>query len=448
VSALLARLGIPKLSGNGKFVTATGIDSVGTGLVLAFTVIYFVKTTPVSLPVIGVAMTLARLFALPTSVTVGPLIDRFTARRTALAGNLVSAAGYTCFLFARASWSIVIVVFLVQVGHTTYWTSSGALVGLVSPDPAGRPRWFAFVHAVRNSGLGVGAALGAFAFGVAAVTGLRAIVIANAASYFLAAGLLAAWRPASSRQATAAAPAVPAAAPAAPAAPSQAAPGQSPVPAQPTAAGGSYGKVLRDARYTTLMSVNLTFVFAQMLISVLLAIYIVTALHAGAWIAGTLLMLNTIQVALAQTVVSSRMERYRTTRVIAVGSLLNAAAFGVFALLYASPRWLVIVGLFGAMIVFSLGEIIVAPALDHLSVALAQDHIRGRYLAVYQLSWTTGQIAAPGILTFLLARGAVLPMLFLLALCVLAVPLLLVLERMRGPDGERVAGKLELAEQV
>ncbi|MFE3230290.1 MFS transporter [Nocardia sp. NPDC059228] len=116
------KFGIPRLKGNGKFVSASLIDSLGTGLIMAFTVVYFVRTTDVSLTAVGAAMTVARLLALPTSMVVGPLIDRFSARRTAAWGNLVSVPGYLGFLLAESVWQIVVVVFLVQVGHTSYWT--------------------------------------------------------------------------------------------------------------------------------------------------------------------------------------------------------------------------------------------------------------------------------------------------------------------------------------
>jgi MFS family permease len=418
------------MAGNSRFAIATGIDSIGTGLILAFSVVYFVKTTSISLSAIGLAMTLGRLFAVPTSVVVGPLIDRFTARRTAVVGNLVSVAGYVGYLFAGRAWSIVIVVFLVQVGHVTYWTSSGALIGLASP-PADRPRWFAFIHAVRNSGLGIGSGLGAFAFVFGAAAGLHGIVLANAASFVLAAVLLALWRPRHARAATSAA------------GPATETPDADPAPAR-----ASYLHVLRDGPYSLLVGINVTLVFSQMLLSILLAIYLVQALHVGVWLAGTLIMLNTVQVAVLQTTVSARLQWLRTTRAIVIAALLNVVTFGLLAGLDALSGGLVIVGLFVAVIIFSFGEIIAFPAIDYLSVAMAPEQTRGRYLAVFQLSWTVGQVAAPGILTFLLARQAVLPMIFLLALSLLAVPLLLLLERMTAVVSSPGMAEQDLAQQV
>ncbi|MEV4945526.1 MFS transporter [Streptomyces sp. NPDC053755] len=402
------RLGIPRLKGNGRFVSASLIDSLGTGLIMAFTLVYFARTTSVSVTAIGAAMTVARLIALPASLVVGPLIDRFTARRTAAWGNLVSVVGYLGFLMAHSVWQIVVVVFLVQVGHTTYWTSSSGLVVLASPEDR-RTTWFGFMTALRNTAMGIGGALAAFAFTLGEGTALHAIVVGNAVSYVLAATLLFLWKPVrrEPREPTTAAGAG----------------------GQAEQAGASYATVLRDVSYTLLIGVNATLVFGQMLIKVLLAIYIVDALDLPAWTAGTLIVVNAVQVSLTQTLVSKRTEGSRMTRVIMLAAVLNAAAFGLFAFLYTTPDAVTYAGLLLAMVVFTLAEVIAFPAVETLSVSMAPAHIRGRYLATYQLSWTVGEVAAPGLLTFLLARGEVLPMLFLLGLSLLAIPLLLVLER-------------------
>ncbi|MFD9867137.1 MFS transporter [Streptomyces niveus] len=418
------KFGIPRLKGNGKFVSASLIDSLGTGLIMAFTVVYFVRTTDVSLTAVGAAMTVARLLALPTSMVVGPLIDRFSARRTAAWGNLVSVPGYLGFLLAESVWQIVVVVFLVQVGHTTYWTSSSGLVVLASAEER-RTTMFGFMNALRNTAMGVGGALAAFAFTLGENMALHAIVVGNACTYVLAATLLYLWKPVrhgDEAEVTDAAPDDRVAEAATGAA------AESPATKAPAAKAG-YATVLSDVSYVFLIGVNVTLVFGQMLIKVLLAIYIVEVLKLPAWTAGALIMVNAVQVSLTQTLVAKRSEGSRMTRSIMLAAVLNAAAFGLFAALYVAPDTVTYVGLFVAMIVFTLGEVIAFPAAETLSVSMAPDRIRGRYLATYQLSWTVPEIAAPALLTFLLARGETLPMLFLCALSLVALPLLLALER-------------------
>ncbi|WP_063857080.1 MFS transporter [Kitasatospora sp. Root107] len=395
----LRRFGLPRVAGNGGLVGASVIDSLGTGLVLAFVLVYFARTTELALPVIGGALTLARLLAVPTAVTVGPLIDRWGPRRLALAGNLISAVGYTGFLFSQQVWQIVAAAWLAQVGAVTYWTSSTGLVVLAA-DGAERPRWFAMIHMLRNVGLGLGGALGAFLVGIGGTAGLRGVVAANAVSYLVAVLLLWRWRPAA-----------------------RAVPGKAP-------AGGGYRTVLRDRRYLLLVAINVCSVFSALIQSLLVAVYITEGLHREAWIAGALLVLNGAQVALTQTLVSKWLERFRPTRVIAVACGINALAFGIFAVLTRTPGWAVPAGLFLAMLLYTLAETAATPFAEELSVSLAPEQLRGRYLAVYQLSWTLGQTVAPGLLTLLLAGGATRPWLFLIGLSLAAVPALLLLERL------------------
>ncbi|GHA98322.1 MFS transporter [Streptomyces termitum] len=415
---LQRRLGLPDMRGNRKFVNAAVIDSVGSGLILAFILVYFARTTDYSLPAIGGALTLARFLAVPTAMVVGPLIDRFGARMVALVGNVVSAVGYTGFLISDDLWQIAVVAWLTQIGGAAYWTSSSGLVVLAA-DPERRPRWFALLHMLRNSGLGIGGALGALLVGYDGTTGLHILVVANSVSYLGAAVLLGLWHP--------------------PAAPAPAARKEEEAKdAEPKAKVG-YGTVLRDRRYMLLVGINVNFVFAALVLSLLVAVFVTEGLGQAAWIGGALLVLNSVQVAATQTLVNRRLERYRPIRVIAAGSLVNALAFGLFALLGLVPGWVAVVGLFVAMVLYNLAETVATPFSEDLSVSLAPEHLRGRYLAVYQLSWTFGQTVAPLLLTVLLDLGSSWPWLFLMALALLAVPALLLLERMSPKPAEEPA---------
>ncbi|MFF3317475.1 MFS transporter [Streptomyces sp. NPDC003035] len=430
---LQRRLALPDMRGNRKMVNAAVIDSIGSGLILAFILVYFAKTTDLSLPAIGGALTLARFLAVPTAMVVGPLIDRWGARVVALVGNVISAVGYAGFLLAENLWQIVVVAFLTQMGGAAYWTSSSGLVVLAST-PERRPRWFALLHMLRNSGLGLGGALGALLVGFDGTTGLKLLVVANAASYLVAALLLALWRP-------------PLAAVQAAARQKQERKEQE-AAAKPQAKGG-YGTVLRDKRYMLLVGININFVFAALVLSLLIAVFVTEGLGQAAWIGGVLLVLNSVQVAATQTLVNRRLERYRPIRVIAAGSLINALAFGIFAALGLAPAWVAVVGLFVAMVLYNFAETAATPFAEDLSVSLAPEHLRGRYLAVYQLSWTFGQTVAPLLLTLLLDMGAAWPWVFLMTLGLLAVPALLLLERMveaakpKRNDGDAGEGRDE-----
>ncbi|MEV7213723.1 MFS transporter [Kitasatospora cineracea] len=421
------RLGLPaSASRHRPLIGAHLIDSLGTGLVLAFTLVFFTRTTDLPLTTVGAAVSAARLLALPAAPAVGPLIDRYGARQVAAWANALSALAHGAFLLADRSWLIVLVCLLAQAGQAGYWTASTGLVVLAAPD-GGRTRWFALVQTLRNAGLGLGGAAGALLVGDGGAGGLRLLVALNAASYLAAALLLARWRPEAAVAPTAA-PAEPTAEPAAPAEPAAAAEPTKPAADEP----GGYRTVLADRRYLLLVLVNLSFVLASMVLSVLLAVHVTAALHLGAPLAGALLVLNGVQVVLTQSPVSRLLEGHRATRTAAAGAVLNAAAFALFAVLPGDgPRRLVLPGLVVAMLVYNLAETVATPGREELSVALAHPARRGRYLAVNQLSWNLGQALCPGLLTLLFAHGPSWPWLFLLAASLAAVPGLLRLERPR-----------------
>ncbi|GHJ37213.1 MFS transporter [Streptomyces sp. TS71-3] len=414
--------GLPDLAGNGRFVTANLIDSLGNGLVMAFTVVFFVKTTPLSLVAIGAALTTGRLLALPMPPFIGPLLDRYGPRTVVAAGNWISVVGFIGYLFSHAAWQIVLWQFVVQLGSNCFWMGNSPLTVLAA-DGKERARWFGFVRALRNAGVGFGGAASAVALSIGTTTGLQAVMVVNAVTFAIAGLLVLTWRPRAEAGEAAGEG------------------GAEPVPkeekkAAGKAAGrqrGGYRTVLKDLRYLRLVAVNIAFVFAAQVITVLLAVYAADNLKVGAWIVGVLVVLNTGMVVVLQTLAGRWIEGRRRVWVLALALVLNAVSFAVFGALIAVPAWVQIVGMLVAMILYTVAEILSSPPVAELSVVMAPEPLRGRYLAVYQMSWSVGGAVAPALLTALLDGGALLPWAFLLAISVLAVPVVLGLDRGSHP---------------
>ncbi|MBY8886016.1 MFS transporter [Streptomyces sp. PTM05] len=380
-----SRLGLPELAGHGRLVGANLIDSLGTGLVLAFTVVYFARTTSVPLAQIGTALSLGRLLSLPVPALVGPLLDRYGPRRVAVAANLVCAVGFLGFPAARSLWSIVLTQLVVQAGTTAYWTSSRSLVALAASAPQERPRWFALVSALRNTGMGLGALVSSATVDVAGATGLRAVVVANALTFVAAAVLIAAWSPGSTLT------------------------GPMDKGIDVESSGFGYKAVLRDRVYLRLVAANLAYVLGAMMPSVLLAVYVTASVRSPAWLVGVLLALNTAVVATAQTSTYRLLERHRLSRIAAAGLAADAVAFVLFALVPSGGGVLAGACLVSATLVFTAAEVVGSPSLNELSVRLSAPHLHGRYQAVYQMSWAVGGALAPALLTGLLALGPLWP---------------------------------------
>jgi len=172
-------------------------------------------------------------------------------------GNGISVLGFVGFLFSHAAWQIVIAQVIVQFGSTCYWMASGPLTVLAAQGTE-RARWFGFVRALRNVGVGFGGVASAVALSVGTIIGLRAVMVTNAVTFALAAWLILTWRPAGL------------------------VPKSAPAEERPEPVAVNYLTVLRDARYLRLGGVNVAFVFASMVLSVLLAVYTVDNLGVGA----------------------------------------------------------------------------------------------------------------------------------------------------------------------
>ncbi|SEF04549.1 Major Facilitator Superfamily protein [Streptomyces sp. 3213] len=411
--------GLPDLAGKSRFVTANLIDSLGNGLVMAFTVVFFVKTTSLSLVAVGAALTASQLLALPVPPFIGLLLDKYGPRTVVAAGNWISAAGFIGFLFSYAAWQIVLWQFVVQLGSTAFWMGNSSLIVLVARGVE-RARWFGFVRALRNVGVGFGGAASAVALSIGTVAGLRAVVVINVVTFAVAGWLVITFRGAYASGAADAGPAEPK-----PAEPEQA------VGETTGQLSGGYRTVLKDTRYLRLVATNISFVFASTVMTVLLAVYAADNLDVGAWIVGVLVVLNAAMVVLLQTLASRWVEARRPVTVLVLALVFNAAAFAVFGTLLVLPGWAMIAGLLIAMVLYTVAEILSSAPTNELSVVMAPEHLRGRYLGVYQMSWSVGGAVAPALLTVLLEGGAALPWAFLTAISVLSVPLVLGLDR--GP---------------
>ncbi|WP_282820285.1 MFS transporter [Curtobacterium flaccumfaciens] len=165
-------------------------DTIGAGLTLPLTIVYFTITTDVPLAVLGAVSTVATLVALPIGLVGGVLTDRFGAKASMILNNLLSAAGFTLYLFAHDPMMIFAAIFLANGSERLYWTSWTAYVHDLAE---GRPfeRWFAFLEGTKAAALGAGAIIAAVTLANGHQDGLRWLILANVVTSVLAAGVFA-----------------------------------------------------------------------------------------------------------------------------------------------------------------------------------------------------------------------------------------------------------------
>jgi predicted MFS family arabinose efflux permease len=104
---------------------------------------------------------------------------------------------------------------------------------------------------------------------------------------------------------------------------------------------------------------------------------------------GYLMSANAILVVLTQFWVTRRIRPYPPMVMMAVGTALYMVGFSAFGFGATYPAFL------GAMLVITVGEMIVMPVSNALVVRLAPAEMRGRYIAVSGLSWDIPSAIGP-----------------------------------------------------
>jgi MFS family permease len=398
---MATRLGLPNVRGHhAAFVIALLVDSLGTGLFLPFSLLYFHLVAELPLPAVGAALTVATFATLPMTPVTGALVDRFGSRRLVIASQVLQAIGFLGYLAVHSIPVLLVTAVFVTGGGRVFYAASAALIAEVS-GPGERDRWYGFVRATQNVGLGAGGLLAGVVVaidGAHGFVGYRLLIQANVLSFLLTAALLRWYM----RE------------------PQQPRGGMSREP--------GYRAVLADRPFLGLVACNVVFALCALLLVTGLPIYAIESLGISTAIVGTLFALNTLLIVGGQTVIMRVLEHYRRTRILAVAGLVWVVACALFAMAPALPNSLVVPFLVGAVGVYTLAALVHTPTATALAAAVAIAPLRGRYIAAYELSWGIAAALAPVVFTGLYAVGSAWPWLTVGGLALIASMSVVLLE--------------------
>jgi MFS family permease len=393
---VLQRLGFPSVGRHGRFVTAIGIDAIGSGVFMPITMLYFLVATDLTLVQVGAAISLASLVALPSGPLIGSVVDRIGAKQVLLAGNVLQGAGFVAYLVSDSFLAVTAWTVVVTVGRTAFWGSYGNIVAAISV-PGEREKWFGFLGALRNVGFAVGGLLSGVAITIGTQTAYAVVVLANAASYAVAFVLLLAV-PATER-------------------------------GEHRTEPGSWGTVLRDRPYRLLWCVQLAFSLSMMVLNFAMPVYATTVLGLPGWVTGAVFTINTIMVGLGQGLVVRAMTGRTRWRILVVANLCFAASYVVLLGATATSVAVGVVVVLAGAAVYTLGELTGGPVTAALAAEAAPEHLRGRYFSLVQLAWNLASTVAPVAFAWLLDRGSTPLWVALLALTAVGVALSTLLGR-------------------
>jgi MFS family permease len=354
------------------------LAAVGGGLTLPYLVVYLHEVRGVEIGLAGLAVSALAAAGVIGNPLGGWLSDRIGARRALIAGLVVAAAGAAGLAGVRGTGQAFAAAGTVGLGAAMVLPALDALLG-GTVDPAARSAVFAIRFAILNAGLGAGALLAALLVDVANPATFELVYLLEAAGSLAFAAILAALgdpEPRTSGRAR-------------------------------TEAGGGYRAVARDPafrRVWVLMALLVAAGYGPMLAA--LPAYAVDK-GAGAGALGVVFAANTFTVVAGQLVVLKLLEGRRRTRAIALLCGCWGLAWMLVPVAGGLPAGLAgTAGLAAAVVVFALGETLLAPTLPAIVNDLAPEHLRGRYNGAFSLASTTGFLVGPALAGAALAAGA------------------------------------------
>ncbi|MGW2839418.1 MFS transporter [Streptomyces sp. NPDC001493] len=409
----------PPTPRHGRFVAAIVIDSLGTGVFIPVSMLYFLATTSLTLVQVGAALTTAGLLALPAGPLAGGLVDRYGAKPVLQAANLAQALGFAGYLVAGHTWQIAVFAWLNSAGRAVFFSCYGVTVTALAA-PGRREHWFGLLGSVRNLGYALGGLLSAVAVGIGTQGAYATIVVVNALSYLAAFMLM------------------------------RAVPNVRPEAGQDGQdAAGGWGRVLRDRRYLTLVAHQLCFAVSLSALNVAIPVYAVDVLGLPGWTAGAVFTLNTLMVGFGQGIVLRWLDGRIRSRVLVAGHACFAAGYLLFLAADHVAALALAVGvvLLGAGS-YTLGEILGGPITSTVAAESAPDALRGRYLALNQLAVTVAGAVAPAALSGLLSSGAAPIWLTLVGVSALGAALATTIGRAVPAAGSRIGSVRPAASQA
>jgi MFS family permease len=152
---------------------------------------------------------------------------------------------------------------------------------------------------------------------------------------------------------------------------------------------GGYGTALRDSVFIAFLAISTLMVLVYVQMNSTLSVYLRDVHGISPKGFGTILSLNAAMVVLFQFWITRRIARYQAMGLLAAGSLFYAVGFGMYGFVRNYPLFLV------AMVIITIGEMLVTPTAQSLVARLAPEDMRGRYMALYGLSWIVPNALGP-----------------------------------------------------
>jgi hypothetical protein len=350
-----------------RLAAGTFVSAVGNGAWYTSWALFLTRSVGLSPAEVGFGMLLAGAAGLLAATPLGWLADRLGAREVYAGLLLIQGAAALAYLAVGGPLAFVAVACLAEAARAGGGARNALVLSLCERDED-RLSALGALRSVSHFGWAAGAVAGAVIIGVDSRAAYVALLVLNGASYLAYAALVAGL-------------------PRAGAAPSRRSRG-----------------VARDAPYMTLAGLMGVLALCWAMMSSGLPLWVALHTDAPRSISAVIVIVNSLAIALLQVRVSRAIV---APAVAARGALLSgtllAASCVLFALTAGGGGWAVVAALVAAGIAHTAGELVFVAASWGLSVPLMPADAPGEYQGVFATGEATALMAAPALMTTLVA---------------------------------------------
>jgi MFS family permease len=348
------------------------LNFFGTGLILPFEIVYLHTARGFSTATAGLVLAAVMGTAAVVTLPSGSLLDRFSARRLLIAGNVVNAVGYGGLAFVHRPWQAFACSVVGGAGFGLVGTAGQVLTLTLIP-PEQRAAATALRRVSGNFGIGLGATVAGF---IVAAThrhlhAFQGLYLVDALTFVLFALVVLARIPD---------------------------PGRADAPSATEVARG-LRVVARDRLLLALIAGNLALVMIGGAFFLnLLPPFALAHTPVGAGEIGVVKFFNTFFIVVAQVPATRLVARMRRTHALFATSAIFA--IGLLAVLLATLTDSTLAAttvLAGVAIVIAIAECGQFIVLGPLVAEIAPPHLLGRYMSLYQLSFMAGVALGPAV---------------------------------------------------
>lgn len=334
-------------------VGVTFIDHLGGALLFPFFALYITSKFGVGMTEVGLLFAVFSISSFAGSFLGGALSDRM-GRKGILIFSLISTSISSILMGLVNSLSaFFLLALVVGVFTDTGGPARQAMVADLLPEEK-RAQGYGIIRVVFNISATLGPAIGGFM----ASRSYLMLFIADAVISLISAFIV--WR------------AMPETKP-------EAQPGTPQESMGGTFKG--YFLVLRDKLFVLFISASILMVFVYMNMGTTLGVYLRDIQGVAESRYGLILSMNAAMVVLFQFPITRRIEKLPPMLMMALGSALYAVGFAMYGFVSTYTLFLL------AMVIITIGEMLVAPVGQALVAHFAPEDMRGRYMAIAGFSY-------------------------------------------------------------